>query len=100
MTRSRILPHTTNSNRINGYNYALYNPHVGNQIVFPVPTGIVDLNGPNTIALSIWNQDDEGGTAAIDVGWKIEYIHETGYDFGFDARALSPGWHEGLEVWA
>jgi hypothetical protein len=88
---------STNSLRailwINGYNYGLFHPYIGSQVEFPVPTGLLDLNGENTIAVSVWNQDAVE-PARVEVGWEIAYIHETGYNFGFDAKALRPGWTE------
>lgn len=77
---------------VNGYMYGLFNPWVGNQVVFPVPPGVLDLDGVNTVAVSVWNQDEDGGVAGVDVSWDVEYVHETGYDFGFDASALRPTW--------
>jgi beta-galactosidase GanA len=85
---------------VNGYNYGLFNPIVGNQVVFPVPTGILNLNGENTIAISIWNQDGGPQTAAVEVGWQVAYVHASGYDFTFDASALRPGWDASREVYA
>lgn len=83
---------------INGYLYGLFNPYIGHQVDFPVPTGILNYNGENTIALSVWNQDD--GLAAVNVGWTSTYVHETGYDFGFDAGALRPGWTDNRLIYA
>jgi hypothetical protein len=76
---------------VNGYNFGLFYPFIGNQVEFPVPPGILNYQGENTVAVSVWNQD---GTqpARVDVDWKVIYAHTTGYDFKFDARALRPGW--------
>src|ERR1700761_1290936 len=81
---------------VNGYNFGLFNPSIGNQVEFPVPPGILNYQGENTVAVSIWNQD---GTqpARVDVGWKIVYAHTTSYDFKFDAGALRPGWDASRE---
>lgn len=84
---------------VNGYQFGLIHPSIGNQVTFPVPTGILDTRGENTIAVSVWNQADGEVLAKLDVGWKIEYAHETGYDFGFDASALRPGWVQSREVY-
>jgi beta-galactosidase GanA len=77
---------------VNGYNYGLFNPTIGHQVEFPVPTGILNLQGENTIAISVWNQGDGTSAARVDVGWKVAYVHASGFDFGFDAAALRPGW--------
>lgn len=84
---------------VNGYQYGLFNPYIGNQVEFPVPNGILNLNGENTIAVSIWNQDDTL-PAKLDIGWKAAYVHESGYDFHFDASALRPGWNESRLIYA
>lgn len=78
---------------VNGFLYGLFNPYIGNQVDFPVPPGILNYNGVNTIAISVWSQDDTQA-ARVDVGWETVYVHESGYDFEFDARALRPGWVE------
>lgn len=84
---------------VNGYQFGLFNPYIGNQIEFPVPTGILNLNGENTIAVSVWSQHDSE-PARVEVGWKTAYVHETGYDFGFDASALRPAWNKSRLVYA
>lgn len=45
-------------------------PQVGNQITFPVPPGILNVNGKSTIALSIWSQDSQN-PAKVDIQWKV-----------------------------
>lgn len=75
---------------VNGYQYGRFNPYIGNQIDFPVPTGILDYNGNNTISVTVWSQSAQG--AEIAVGWDLEYVHTTGYDMAFDADYLRPGW--------
>lgn len=75
---------------VNGYQYGRFNPYIGNQIDFPVPTGILDYNGDNTIAVTVWSQSAEG--AEVEIGWSLEYVHTTGYDMSFDAGYLRPEW--------
>ena len=75
---------------VNGYQYGRFNPYIGNQIDFPVPPGILNYNGMNTIAVTVWSQAAEG--AEIKVEWNVDYIHRTSYDMGFDATYLRPGW--------
>ncbi|KAK8075556.1 family 35 glycoside hydrolase [Apiospora hydei] len=45
---------------VNGYQYGRFNPHIGHQIDFPVPPGILDYDGDNTIAVTVWSQSSEG----------------------------------------
>lgn len=75
---------------VNGYQYGRFNPYIGNQINFPVPTGILDYNGDNTIVVTVWSQSAEGAEVQLD--WTLEYVHSTGYAFDFDAEYLRPGW--------
>lgn len=83
---------------VNGYQYGRFVPHVGNQVVFPVPPGVLDYSAAsgsssgNTIAVMVWSQDVAG--AEVDVEWSIEYVHETSFDVGFEASGLRPGWDE------
>ncbi|PVH69260.1 glycoside hydrolase family 35 protein [Cadophora sp. DSE1049] len=75
---------------VNGYNYARIIPYFGNQIEFPVPPGILDYKGENTIGLSIWSQDEVGGK--VDVSLKVLGVHETAYNVFFNSKYLRPGW--------
>ncbi|ORY67007.1 putative beta-galactosidase B [Pseudomassariella vexata] len=75
---------------VNGYQYGRFNPYIGNQIDFPVPPGILDYDGNNTIAVTVWSQSALG--AEMRVQWNVDYVHETNYDMRFDAEYLRPGW--------
>lgn len=98
-TKSTFLPDdAAHSNQVrallfvNGYQYGRFNPYIGNQITFPVPTGILDYDGDNTIAVTLWSQSAQG--VEVKLGWNVEYVHTTGYDMSFDASYLRPGWSE------
>jgi len=39
---------------VNGWQMGKYIPALGPQSVFPVPQGILDYDGPNTVAISLW----------------------------------------------
>ncbi|KAJ7175894.1 glycoside hydrolase family 35 protein [Mycena filopes] len=75
---------------INGYQYGKFVPQIGHQIAFPVPPGILNFRGTNTIGLSLWSQDAEG--AQVDVQWNVLGVFESAFDSGFDASALQPAW--------
>lgn len=75
---------------VNGYQYGRFNPYIGNQIVFPVPPGVLNYRGDNTIGLAVWAQTEAG--ASISVDWKINYVAESSLDVTFDGSALRPGW--------
>lgn len=75
---------------VNGYQYGRFNPYIGNQIDFPVPTGILNYNGDNTIMVTVWSQSAEG--AEVKVEWNLDYVHSSGFDMTFDSTYLRPGW--------
>lgn len=83
---------------VNGYQYGRFNPYIGNQITFPVPTGILNYNGDNTIAVTVWSQSADG--AEVQIGWDLEYVHTTGYDMSFDSSYLRPEWSESRLAYA
>jgi hypothetical protein len=82
---------------VGGYQYGRYTPQIGNQVVFPIPPGILNNRGDNTIGLAVWAQTAAG--AKVDVKWKVEYVHESGYDFRFRAPELRPGWEQSRHKW-
>ena len=66
-------------------------PHVGNQVEFPVPPGILNYAGDNTVGLSIWNQDE--ASASVSVGMKVLGVYESSLDTdpGEPLRIVNPG---------
>ncbi|KAK6201875.1 hypothetical protein LQW54_009285 [Pestalotiopsis sp. IQ-011] len=82
---------------VNGYQYGRFNPYIGNQIDFPVPPGILNYNGDNTIAVTLWSQSADGAELSID--WNVEYVHESSYDMLFDGDYLRPNWTEERLDW-
>ncbi|CAO2651105.1 Nn.00g094020.m01.CDS01 [Neocucurbitaria sp. VM-36] len=77
---------------VNGYQYARFNPFVGNEKKFPVPPGILNYAGDNVIGLSVWAQSEEG--AKVDVQLVTEYAVESSWSSRFDSEYLRPGWTE------
>jgi beta-galactosidase GanA len=75
---------------VNGYQYGRFNPWIGHQVDFPVPPGILNYRGPNTIALSVWSQSME--KAQVSIGWKLNYALDSSFDSKFDSSYLRPGW--------
>lgn len=68
-------------------------PYVGNQVEFPVPPGILNYSGDNTVGLSIWNQDE--ASASVSVGMKVLGVYASTIDTaGLDTAYLRPGWDE------
>ncbi|RDW76736.1 glycoside hydrolase family 35 protein [Aspergillus mulundensis] len=78
---------------VNGYQYGRYNPYVGNQVVYPVPPGILDYAGENTIGVAVWAQTEAGARLAVD--WRVNYVVRSSLDVGsLDVDGLRPGWSE------
>lgn len=57
--------------------------------VFP---GILDYHGENTIGLSIWAQDEIGGSVSVE--WTVLGVVDSAFDPGFEAGDLRPGWSD------
>ena len=47
---------------VNGYQFGKYVNNIGPQVAFPVPEGILNHRGQNTLALSLWALDPKGAT--------------------------------------
>ncbi|OAG06980.1 uncharacterized protein CC84DRAFT_1143190 [Paraphaeosphaeria sporulosa] len=77
---------------VNGYQYGRFNPSVGNEVRFPVPPGILNYSGDNTIGVSVWAQTEEGGK--LDVKLEQDYVLESSWSPRFDGDYLRPGWTE------
>ncbi|KAL1961973.1 hypothetical protein VTN77DRAFT_708 [Rasamsonia byssochlamydoides] len=57
---------------VNGYQFGKYVNHIGPQTAFPVPQGILNYQGTNWVALTLWAQQSEG--AKLD---SFELVAET-----------------------
>ncbi|KAF2823181.1 hypothetical protein CC86DRAFT_355578 [Ophiobolus disseminans] len=82
---------------MNGYQYGKYLPHIGPQTRFPVPPGILNTRGKNTLSIAIWAQTTVG--ARLSKLRLIEYArYQSGFDFaGIDNKALQPEWKDRSE---
>jgi hypothetical protein len=79
---------------LNGYQYGKYIPHIGPQTRFPFPPGVINNQGNNTLALSIWAETDAG--AKLDNVSLFAYnVYETSFNFAQDWSYLQPGWTSG-----
>jgi beta-galactosidase len=76
---------------INGYQYGKFVPHIGPQTRFPVPPGVINNRGENTLAVSIWAMTDAGaklnGINLISYG-----AYQTDFAFNQDWSYLQPGY--------
>ncbi|KKK16977.1 hypothetical protein P175DRAFT_0529889 [Aspergillus ochraceoroseus IBT 24754] len=79
---------------VNGYQYGRFNPYIGNQVIYPVPPGILDYRGDNTIGVAVWAQTEAG--ASLDLDWRVNYVVESSLDVAgsLNADGLRPGWTE------
>ncbi|KUI59563.1 putative beta-galactosidase C [Cytospora mali] len=78
---------------VNGYQYGKFEPHIGPQTVFPVPPGVLNNRGTNTLAVSIWAQTEAG--ASLDRVELVSYgLYQSDFGFSRDWSALQPGWED------
>jgi len=63
---------------VNGYQYGKMIQRMGNQIEFPVPPGILNYNGKNTIGVNLWAQESVG--AKVGVSLKVVGVAESSFD--------------------
>ncbi|KAF9008853.1 glycoside hydrolase family 35 protein [Cyathus striatus] len=75
VTNSTVNTHFRSQFYVNGYQFGKYINHIGPQKVFPVPEGILNYNGQNTLAISLWAADAEGAklqSLALKLTAKVE----------------------------
>ncbi|KAI1867042.1 hypothetical protein JX265_007618 [Neoarthrinium moseri] len=76
---------------VNGYQYGKYVPQLGPQTRFPIPPGVVNNRGRNSLAVSLWAQTDDG--AKLDEVTLFSYgQYQTSFKFSQDWSYLQPGW--------
>jgi len=77
---------------VNGYQYGKFIPHIGPQTRFPVPPGIVNMRGKNTLSVVVWSQTEAG--AKLNRLQLVQYgKYQSGFKFGrIDGKSLQPAW--------
>lgn len=50
---------------VNGWQVGRYVNDIGPQHVFPIPTGVLDPHGHNTVAIAVWSTGDKGGLGHV-----------------------------------
>lgn len=65
--------------------------NVGPQKVFPVPEGIINHQGKNTVALSLWAQDVEGARLG---GLELSAVAVVQTGYGKVEASEQPAWKE------
>ncbi|KAM0530735.1 hypothetical protein ACHAP9_000917 [Verticillium nonalfalfae] len=76
---------------VNGYQFGKFVHHVGPQTRFPVPEGILNFQGSNHLAISLWAMED-GGARIEGLKWEVGMVSATG--FGPVEPAPQPKWRE------
>ncbi|KAH0612850.1 uncharacterized protein H6S33_009230 [Morchella sextelata] len=78
---------------VNGYQYGKYMPQVGNQIDYPVPPGVLNYNGKNTFAVSVWNVQDDS-PVSVEYEWSVIGIYESSFSSRFDSDEIRPAYNK------
>ncbi|KAK4555167.1 hypothetical protein LTR86_007933 [Recurvomyces mirabilis] len=74
---------------VNGYQYGKYIPQIGPQTRFPVPPGVINNRGENTISIALWAQTDAGARLTNCTLFAYNQ-YQTGFSFDQDWSALQP----------
>lgn len=70
-----------------------YIPQIGPQTRFPIPPGVINNRGTNTLAVALWAQTDAG--AKLSNAELFAYgQYQTGFNFNQDWSELQPRWTE------
>ncbi|KAF2000639.1 glycoside hydrolase family 35 protein [Amniculicola lignicola CBS 123094] len=79
---------------VNGYQFGKFLPHIGPQTRFPIPPGIINMRGSNTLSIALWAQTDAG--AKLSTLRFFEYArYQSGFPFGeINGKRLQPGWKD------
>ena len=74
---------------VNGYQYGKYVNSIGPQTLFPVPEGIWNYQGSNTVAIELWAVSNSGASLS-ELSLTAGYPIQSG--FGAISPAPQPGW--------
>lgn len=81
---------------VNGYQFGKYVHNIGPQDVFPVPQGIWDYHGSNTLAVSLWSLE-AGGARVGNLSLVAGPVIQSGYGT-WDNSPLT-GWSERVRAY-
>lgn len=76
---------------VNGYQYGKFVPHIGPQSRYPIPEGILNYHGTNTLGITLWAME-EGGAKIEGLDWDVSMITATG--FGEIELSPAPKWEK------
>ncbi|KAH6669703.1 family 35 glycosyl hydrolase [Plectosphaerella plurivora] len=74
---------------VNGYQFGKFIPHVGPQFRFPVPEGVLNYQGENHLAITLWAMEEEGARVG-GMKWEVGMVSASG--FGEVEPAPQPAW--------
>ncbi|KAK6540670.1 hypothetical protein TWF694_008063 [Orbilia ellipsospora] len=74
---------------VNGYHFGKYIDNIGPQVSFPIPQGILNYNGANTLAISLWNLQ-KNGAGLKSLSLRVRAMIEGGV--GTVSNAPMPTW--------
>ncbi|KAM0550254.1 hypothetical protein ACHAPJ_008923 [Fusarium lateritium] len=63
---------------VNGWQFGKFNGVIGPQVAFAVPEGILNYRGKNTIALTLWNQEQDGSVGIEGISLRANHPVLTG----------------------
>ena len=83
---------------VNGFQFGKYVNHIGPQLSYPVPEGILNYHGSNYVGLSIWSLEDEGVEVKL-AGLKLQssntpVMSGRGRSVGLSYQLPADGWHQ------
>lgn len=76
---------------VNGYQFGKFTSNIGPQEKYPIPQGILNFQGTNTLGVLVWALE-EGGTQLKGFEWEVGMITETG--FGEIGLTPAPKWEK------
>jgi beta-galactosidase GanA len=94
VTNSTTNPHFRSQFYVNGYQFGKYVNHIGPQKSFPVPQGILNYQGTNTLAVTLWAAGSTGAklnSLALDFTAQIQSSMAAVVNQPLTAWAARPG---------
>ena len=77
---------------VNGYQFGRMYSRIGPQTEFPVPPGILNYNGDNTLGVVVWAQDKGGAETKVEL--KVTQVVESSFNVRNIGRDLRPGYKD------
>ncbi|KAK4570053.1 hypothetical protein LTR86_003023 [Recurvomyces mirabilis] len=80
---------------VNGYQFGIYINNLGPQTAFPVPQGVLNYQGENTVALTLWALEAQGAHVSSFALQVNDVLQSTGYfDLSPALYPPQPAWQE------